>query len=64
MGGIGSDGGKVRLTELFQEVKKTHRVFLKFFLQEEEFCDGDRNVLRTIPPEDLVAQATEEDMVS
>jgi len=46
-------------------VKETHTVFFKFFiLQEEEFWYGDGEVLRTIPPEDLVAQTTEEEMVS
>jgi len=53
------------LTELFKVSNEEGCTEIKFFLlDEEELGGGDREVLRTIPIEDLDGGAAEEEVVS
>ena len=62
---VGGDGGVVSEAELLKGSYKAHRVLIElFFLKEENFGYGDREILWTIPVEDLNGGAAIEEVVS
>jgi len=62
---VGGDGSVVSEAELFKGSYEAYRVLVKLlFLEEEDFCYCDGEILRAIPVEDLDGGAAVEEVIS
>jgi len=62
---VGGDGSVVSKAELFKGSHEAYRVLIKLlFLEEEDFCYCNGEILRAIPVEDLDGGAAVEEVIS